>query len=546
MRGRTLIGERLGPFKIEGLIGEGATSEVYAAVDERLDRGIALKILPRHFAKSADVRQRFAAESRLASRLNHPHVVPIYEADEIDGLLYISMLRVDGSDLGHLLAAKGPLSPSRTVRIVGQAASALGAAHATGLIHRDVKPQNILVARTEGGTDHVFLTDFGLTKVIGSASRHTQTGQIVGTVHYMSPEQIEGRDVTHLSDVYSLGCVLFECLTGRTPFERDSDLAVLWAHVNADVPVTSEVGGAARSLDAVIGRALAKAPEDRYQSCGELARGMRAALRRRHLPAPRGPSTPASYTRRITPDDLTPKPGRASFTDALKTLVFTSVVIGLMAMAVVGFARMTDMWSPGGSVADGEPSRLGGSSAAQEVRGGRRADPVARDDKRSSRASGDRDDASLEVAAPAAGDFDTPYENTFDPGSGAIPGSDVPQRISRTATRSYNAASLDGYGQDCVGNNVGCVEFIALPGERFVSISLDDSSGQTVRAWLKRDFDADGVIDGDWVEVCGRTSMPVRVSPGTVVKIQLQRGECGSVESTPTTGIVTAVFSNRA
>lgn len=541
MTAHALLHDRLGPFRVEHLLGEGAMSEVYAAIDERLDRPVALKVLHRHLARSADVRKRFATESRLAARLNHPHIVPIYEADEIDGLLYISMYRVDGSDLSQLLVSKGPLSPTRTAKIISQAASALDAAHDTGLIHRDVKPANMLVSRSERGTDHVFLSDFGLTKVIGSASRHTQTGQIVGTVHYMSPEQIAGRDVTHLSDVYSLGCVLYECLTGATPFERDSDLAVLWAHVNADVPAIAESPKVPRSLDDVIQSALAKGSEDRYQSAGELARAVRTALRRRHLPTPRRQATAGSYVRRVSQSDFKQETPLSRLGNALRTVLFTAVVLASLGSTAVGLARVTGIWSPAQQDGVGERSRLG------DVAAGRSEDASSstasgRDRQQTLRTRASSVDADASEEPPATQRSRAGATGFHPPRTQAIPNA-VPGPISRTASRQYNAAAIDGYGDECVGSNLGCVEFTAGPKERFVWIRVDDSSGGVVRAWVKRDLDADGSVDGEWAPLCGELNEPLRIVPGALVRVVLQRGKCGSLDSTPTTGRVTAVFS---
>lgn len=540
----TLVDARLGPFRVEHLLGDGAMSEVYAAVDERLRRRVALKVLRPHLARSAEVRQRFAREARLASQLDHRNIVAVYDADEADGLFYISMRLVDGHDLGRLIAAKGSLSMTRSTRFLTQAAAALDAAHATGLIHRDVKPANMLVARSERGSERLFLTDFGLTRMIGSDSRHTQTGQIVGSVHYMSPEQIEGREVTHLSDVYSLGCVLFECLTGSTPFERDSDLAVLWAHVNAQAPSVSGAASVPRSLDAVIERALAKSPEERYQSCGDLARGMKTSLRRRHLPTRRQRSTPGSYTRRVSPDDLVTRRGRGRVTGTLKSLVFTTAVLALLGGTAVGLARVTGVWSPTRQIDIGDRSRLGtdGDVAATEQSSGTSR---AQGGRGSVRASSRRNDDGPGAGTRVAGGLGT---GQVGPDTEIAPfaGSDIPERVTRTVTREYNATALDGYGQDCVRDNVGCVEFTVQRGESYLSISIDDSSGRAVRAIVKRDLDGDGTIDGEWVDLCNRSSKPIRVVAGALVRVLLQRGDCDGVESAPTTGTVTAIFSDRS
>ncbi len=234
-----------------------------------------LKLLAPELAENERFRERFLRESQLAASLDHPHIVPIYAAGEAAGQLYLAMRYVQGYDLRQLLAREGPLEPRRTLGLLEQVADALDAAHELGLIHRDVKPGNILIAE-RAGREHCYLSDFGLTKQTASISGLTGTGELVGTIAYVSPEQIRGEAVDARADVYALGCVLFECLAGMQPFARESDVATLWAHVNEPPrSLPTELGG---EIDGVLARALAKAPAERQQTCGELIADARAAL----------------------------------------------------------------------------------------------------------------------------------------------------------------------------------------------------------------------------------------------------------------------------
>ncbi|MER6209889.1 serine/threonine-protein kinase [Streptomyces sp. NPDC001642] len=265
-----LIGKQIAGYRIEDEIGRGGMAVVYRAHDLRLDRTVALKLLAPELARNDTFRKRFTHESRVAAAIDHPHIVPVFEAGETDGVLYIAMRYVSGSDLRHLLDREGPLDLSTATRIIGQVASALDAAHEHGLVHRDVKPGNILVAR---GTDsdhpeHVYLTDFGLTKKSLSLTGFTTVGQFVGTLDYVAPEQISGRPVDGRCDVYGLACVAYETLAGLPPFRRDDDMALLWAH-QYDVPPAVSEGraGLPGHVDGVFAKALAKSPDDRYASC---------------------------------------------------------------------------------------------------------------------------------------------------------------------------------------------------------------------------------------------------------------------------------------
>ncbi|WP_405486378.1 serine/threonine-protein kinase [Streptomyces sp. NBC_00096] len=288
-----LIGKQIAGYRVERMIGRGGMAVVYCARDLRLDRTVALKLIAPERARDEVFRRRFTHESRVAARIDHPHIVPIFEAGETDGILYIAMRYVSGPDLRVLLEREGPLPVATALRIAAQVASALDAAHAHDLVHRDVKPANILVA---DGTDsehpeHAYLTDFGLTKKALALTGFTTAGEFVGTIDYMAPEQISGRPVDGRCDVYSLACVVYESLAGGPPFERDDAPALLWAHQYDRPPLLTERRPdiTAPEVDGVLGRALAKVPEDRYESCLEFVAALRAAtgtgaVRRGHPP----------------------------------------------------------------------------------------------------------------------------------------------------------------------------------------------------------------------------------------------------------------------
>ena len=256
---------------------------VYRATQVGLDRTVALKVITPAFAEDEEFRERFKRESRLAASIEHPNVIPIHEAGEADGVLFLTMRYVDGTDLRSLLDREGTLEPRRAARIVAQVADALDAAHGAGLVHRDVKPGNVLMA----AGDHAYLTDFGLTKRASSESAMTKTGQLVGTVDYIAPEQVEGKRVDARTDVYALACVLYHLLTGHVPYDKPSDMARLFAHVNDPPPVLSEaVPGLPPGLDEVVARGMAKDPAERYPSAGDLGRAAVAAAEQRRIAEP--------------------------------------------------------------------------------------------------------------------------------------------------------------------------------------------------------------------------------------------------------------------
>ena len=274
------IGTRLLGYEIEAILGRGGMGDVYKAYDPRLKRYIALKLLPPGLAEDTGFRERFLRESELAASLDHPSIVPIYDAGEVGGQLYIAMRYVEGTDLKALIREDGALAPAHAFALLAQLADALDTAHERGLVHRDVKPSNALL----DAAGHLYLADFGLTQSTSDRSELTAAGQIVGTVDYVAPEQIEGEEIDGRADLYSLGCLLYECLTGEVPFPRDTELAVLWAHLYEPPPRPSERNPAlSRAVDTVLAKAMAKSPDERHASCAELVEEAREALGLREI-----------------------------------------------------------------------------------------------------------------------------------------------------------------------------------------------------------------------------------------------------------------------
>jgi CHASE2 domain-containing sensor protein len=264
-------------YRIEEVLGRGGMGVVYRATQLALEREVAIKLIATERSDDPVFRERFTSESRIAASIEHANVIPVYEAGEDDGLLFIAMRLVEGLDLGQLLARLGPLSPERSASVTIQIAGALDAAHARGLVHRDVKPANVLV--TADQPEHAYLTDFGVAKYAGALSRITRADQWVGTLDYLAPEQIRGEEVDARADIYALAGVLYHCLTGVVPFKRDSEAATMWAHVSALPPNPSRLRPELpEELDEVIARGMAKEPSDRYASASDLAQAAALAL----------------------------------------------------------------------------------------------------------------------------------------------------------------------------------------------------------------------------------------------------------------------------
>ncbi len=294
-----LVGDEFAGYRLRAVLGKGGMSTVYQAENPRLGNVIALKVLAPELASDDMFRARFLEESRIAAAMNHPHVIPIHDMGSGDGLLYIAMRCVSGTDLRQMISKRGRLLPDTAVFLLSQAARALDAAHRRSLVHRDVKPGNLLVERgnddSDSDPDHLYLADFGITKPAIGRSGLTSTGQFLGTIDYVAPEQIRGMSVLGTADQYSLGCVLYECLTGRVPFEKDLDAAIIWAHVE-ETPTRATLlrPDLPTAIDEVFSQVLAKQPGDRYASCREFMTAARSALRVPETTVTARPSTDVS------------------------------------------------------------------------------------------------------------------------------------------------------------------------------------------------------------------------------------------------------------
>ncbi len=313
------LGEDIAGYRLESFVGRGGMAVVYRALDLRLGRHVALKVLAPELAENEMFRQRFTRESKLAAAIDHPNIIPIFEAGEASDLLYIVMRYVDGMDLKALLEREGQLEPTHAVDLFVQVAGALDAAHARGLVHRDVKPGNILVESGHGAehADHVYLTDFGVTKNFGvsknslSITDLTTVGHFVGTIDYVAPEQISSKPVDGRADIYALGCLMFQSLAGALPFERDDDAAMLWAHLIEPVPpLTSYRPELPVAVNDVFYRAMAKSPDDRYPTCRAVVAALRTELASWHaagsgppltLDRPASGAAPAEVVRSAEP-----------------------------------------------------------------------------------------------------------------------------------------------------------------------------------------------------------------------------------------------------
>ena len=331
-------GSDFGDWRIDRIIGRGGMGVVYHATDRRLNRPVAIKLIADGRADDSGFRERFEREAQLTAAIDHPNVIPVYAAGEIDGQLYLATRFVDGTDLQECLRRDGPLAPERAVDIVQQVAEALDAAHAAGLVHRDVKPANVLLSGR-----HAYLSDFGLTRAVDAEARLTDTDERLGTVDFMSPEQLRGQRTDARSDVYALGCLLYTALTGTPPFHRGSAAATITAHLESPPPRASSHHGLPRELDAVIERALEKDPDRRYPSAGDLGRAAVAAAegqitRELEHSVARGEAAPIGETRPVEP---APTARIALKEHKRRNLVIEAAVIAaffLVALIVVGVA----------------------------------------------------------------------------------------------------------------------------------------------------------------------------------------------------------------
>ena len=353
-------GTVLAGYRIESFVGRGGMGVVYRAVQLDLERMVALKLIAPELLDDDDVRARFLIEARAAASVDHPNVIPVHAAGEEDGIAYIAMRFVAGDDLRSLVRYGGPFDPAQGAEMVAQAAAALDAIHRAGFVHRDVKPANLLVDRD----GHVYLTDFGLAKAVFTHAGGTRTGQWVGTLDYVSPEQIRGGKIDARADVYALGGVLHFALTGRVPFEREGDEAKLWAQLSAPPPIPSAVrSGLPGQFDVAVARAMAKDPDARYPSAGDLGRAARAAAKRRV------PTEPERMVARgaAAPGEAPTEPGLAAEASTRTAarfpvhrpsrsrapLLFAGALLLAVVVAVVATALVVREDSPGAPIVSG-------------------------------------------------------------------------------------------------------------------------------------------------------------------------------------------------
>jgi Protein kinase domain len=340
-------GDEFAGYRIESRLGRGGMGILYLAIEPGLERRVALKLIAPEAAADDVFARRFAEESRIAASIEHPNVVPIYAAGEEDGVPWIAMRYVPGSDLGRRIAREGRLEPAQATALIAQVGNGLDAIHAAGLIHRDVKPANVLLSG-DPGAEHAYITDFGVARNVATQSGLTQTGRFVGTLDYVAPEQISGEPIDARVDVYALGCLLFKLLTGEVPFPREGEAARLYAHLNDPPPAPSfYVPSISMALDDVVARAMSKQPDDRYPSAGDLGRAARAALSGAAVSVPertvatgaaatRERETPTSASRaaetRRLPDEPEAPPGkrRPLLVAGLLALVAAAVVLALV------------------------------------------------------------------------------------------------------------------------------------------------------------------------------------------------------------------------
>jgi serine/threonine protein kinase len=353
VEGTTRVGAQLaagtefGGFRIERTLGHGGMGIVYLARELRLDRLVALKVIRPELAGEESFRARFRSETLTAASVEHPRVVTIFGAGEREGLLYVSMRYVEGRDLGRLISADGPLAPDQATALITQVADGLDAVHAGGLVHRDVKPANVIVEGNRVDAEPAaFLTDFGLAKAMASTAGLTATGEVIGSVDYMAPEQIEGRRVDARTDVYALGCVLFHAVTGKVPFPERESSAKMWAHLNEPPPAA---GG--RVVDPVIRRAMAKDPSRRFPSAGDLGRAALAATRGEAVTEPEhvvasGDAAPLPETVRISRDPelppTDPLPRRRKRRRWAWAVAILAVIGALGVGAVIAVPKLSD------------------------------------------------------------------------------------------------------------------------------------------------------------------------------------------------------------
>jgi len=361
-------GDEFAGYRIERRLGRGGMGILYLALEPGLERRVALKLIAPEAAADEVFARRFAEESRIAASIEHPNVVPIYAAGEEEGVPWIAMRYVPGSDLGRRLAREGRLEPVAAVALIAQVGNGLDAIHAAGLVHRDVKPANVLLSG-EPGSEHAYITDFGVARNAATESGLTQTGRFVGTLDYVAPEQISGGPIDARVDVYALGCLLFKLLTGEVPFPREGEAARLYAHLNDPPPAPSlHARAVPKALDEVVTRAMSKDPGDRYPSAGDLARAARAALTGTAVAVPeRTVATGAAATRELPAETAKKHPQDAFSRSRERSGGDRRLLVAGGALALVAAVALVVLVASGGG-ADG-------TTAATTARQAKEAEP---------------------------------------------------------------------------------------------------------------------------------------------------------------------------
>ncbi|HYJ23242.1 MAG TPA: serine/threonine-protein kinase [Solirubrobacterales bacterium] len=354
-------GDEFAGYRIERRLGRGGMGILYLAVEPGLDRRVALKLIAPEAATEEVFSRRFAEESRIAASIEHPNVVPIYAAGAESGVPFIAMRYVAGSDLNQRIAREGRLAPEQAVALIAQVADGLDAIHAAGLVHRDVKPANVLLSGGDGA-DHAYITDFGVARNVATQSGLTQTGRFVGTLDYVAPEQISGAALDARVDVYALGCLLFKLLTGEVPFPREGEAARLYAHLHDPPPAPSLYAPeVSMALDDVVARAMSKQPEDRYPSAGDLGRAALAAVSGARVSVPErtvatgAAATETAETRRLPPSAERPPSAGGSRSAGRKRLW---IAAGLLAAVAIFIAAVAVAGPGGGDGGGGETTSL--------------------------------------------------------------------------------------------------------------------------------------------------------------------------------------------
>src|SRR3954471_8515363 len=336
------VGSMFGPYQLQSLLGVGGMGEGYRAYDTAKDRTVAIKLLRTEMSADAGFQERFRRESRIAARLQEPHVIPVHDFGEINGVLYIDMRLVEGDNVHNVLQRTGPMDPARATAIVSQVAAALDAAHSSGLVHRDVKPENVLLT----SSDFAYLVDFGIAH-LGGDSGLTSAGAAIGSCAYMAPERFTGGQVGPAADIYSLACLLYECLTGSTPFPTRELSQLMGAHIMSPPPrpsVTRPIVGAA--FDAVVTRGMAKHPEQRFSTAGDLARAAGAAATAAQVPTTFAPVDTRQFVAPPPRPETRPAPsgfGAGQWVLAGATLGVFVGLVGLVLWLVLGQNKTQDV-----------------------------------------------------------------------------------------------------------------------------------------------------------------------------------------------------------